>query len=121
MVSGNEGIHAESELVVKDCEGTWQEIREIIQKVQERQRKSHDQKRQPAPDYVTLEDVIQGRRKKADRVLLNRKNLRTKWPTENLDDKILNPLLSNARWGLRLMRLSCWKDGISILCSRLVC
>jgi len=29
MVSDNKGIHPDSVLVVKDCEGTWQEIREI--------------------------------------------------------------------------------------------
>jgi len=78
MVSDNKGIHPDSELMVKDWEGTWQEIRETIQRAQERQRKWHDQKRQPAPEYVTLEDVLHGRAKKADRVMLNRKNLRTK-------------------------------------------
>jgi len=26
IVSNNKGIHPDSELVVKDCEGTWQEI-----------------------------------------------------------------------------------------------
>jgi len=60
IVSDNKGIHPDSELVVKDWEGTWQEIQETIQPAQERQQKWHDQKRQPAPEYVTLEDVIQG-------------------------------------------------------------
>jgi len=68
IVSDNKGIHPDSELVMKDWEGTWQEIRETIHQAQERRRKWHDQKRQPAPEYVTLEDVIQGRAKKADRV-----------------------------------------------------
>jgi len=57
IVLDNKGIHPDSELVVKDWEGTWQEIRETIKQAQERQRKWHDQKRQPAPEYVTLEDV----------------------------------------------------------------
>ena len=77
MVSDNKGIHPDSELMVKDWEGTWQEIRETIQRVQERQRKWHDQKSQPAPVYVTLEDVLHGWAKKADRVMLNCTNLRT--------------------------------------------
>jgi len=50
MVSHNQGIHPDSELVVKDWEGTWQEIRETLQRAQERQRKCHDQKRQPSPE-----------------------------------------------------------------------
>jgi len=78
MVSDNQGIHPESELVVKHWEGTWQEIRATLQRAQERQRQWHDQKRQPSPEYVTLEDVSQGRAKKADRVMLNRKSIRTK-------------------------------------------
>ena len=61
---------------MKDWEGTWQEIRETIQQAQERQRKWHDQKTKPAPEYVTLEDVTLGPAKKADRVRLNCKNLR---------------------------------------------
>jgi len=91
IVSDNEGIHPDSELVVTEWEGTWHEIRETIQKVQERQRKWHEQKRQPAPEYVTLEDVIQGRAKKADRVMLYHKNLRTKRPMEKLDYKMFGP------------------------------
>jgi len=87
IVSDNKEIHPDSELVVKDWEGTWQEIRETIQPALERQRKWHDQKRQPGLEYVTLEDVIQGRAKKADRVMLNRKNLRTKRPMETLDHR----------------------------------
>jgi len=41
-VSDNKGIHPDSELVVKDWEGTWQEIREKTKQAQERQRKWHD-------------------------------------------------------------------------------
>ena len=33
MVLDNNGIHPESELVVKDCEGRWQKIRETIEQV----------------------------------------------------------------------------------------
>jgi len=39
IVSDNKGIHPDSELVVKDWEGTWQEIQETIKQAQERQRK----------------------------------------------------------------------------------
>jgi len=56
-VSDNKGSHPDSELVVKDWEGMWQEIRETIKQAQERQRKWYDEKRLPAPEYVTLEDV----------------------------------------------------------------
>jgi len=91
MLSHNKGIHPDSELIVKDWEGTCKEIRERIQRAQERQRKWHDQRREPAPEYVTLEDVLHGRAKKADRVMLNSKNLRTKRPMEKLDHKMLGP------------------------------
>jgi len=37
IVSDHKGIHPDSKLVVKPWEGTWQEIRETIQQVQERQ------------------------------------------------------------------------------------
>ena len=57
------------------------------------QRKWQDQKRQPAPDYVTLEDVLQGRAKKADRVMLNRKNIRTKRPMEKPDHRMFGPFV----------------------------
>ena len=43
IVSDNKGIHPDSELVVKDWEGTWQEIRATIQQAQKRQQKWHDQ------------------------------------------------------------------------------
>jgi len=52
IVSDNKGIHPDSEHVVQDWEGTWQEIRETIQQEQERQGKLYYQKRQPAPEYV---------------------------------------------------------------------
>ena len=70
-VSENQGIDPNSQLLVKDWECIWQEVRETLRRAQERQRKWHDQKRQPAPDYVTLEDVLQRRAKKAKRVMLS--------------------------------------------------
>jgi len=100
-VSDNQGIHPDSELVVKDWEGTWHEIRETIKQAQERQRKCHDQKREPAPEYVTLEDVSKGRAKKADRVMLNWKNLRTKRPMEKLDHKMFGPFVVKRKVGSR--------------------
>jgi len=101
MVSDNKGIHPDIELMVKDWEGTWQEIRETIQREQERQRKWYDQKRQRAPEYVTLEDVLHGRAKKADRVMLNCKTLRTKRPMEKLDHKMLGPFVVLRKIGSR--------------------
>jgi len=101
IVSDNKGIHPDSELVVKNWEGTWQEIRETIQQAQESQRKWHNQKRQPAPEYVTLEDVTQGRAKKVDRVMLNCKNLRTKRPMEKLDNKMFGPFVVKRKVGSR--------------------
>jgi len=86
---------------VKDWEGTWQEIQGTIQQAQERQRKRRDQKRQPAPEYVTLEDVTQGRAKNADRVILNRKNLCTKRPVENLEHKMFGPCVVKHKVGSR--------------------
>jgi len=105
MVSDNQGIHPDSELVVKDLERTWQEIRETLQREQERQRKWDDQKRQPSPEYITLEDVSQGRAKKADRVMLNRKNLRTRRPVEKLDHKIFGPFVIKQKIGSRAYEL----------------
>jgi len=40
-----------------------------------------------------LEDVLYGRAKTVDRVMLNLKNLRTKWPIEKLEHKMLIPLV----------------------------
>jgi len=42
IVSDNQGIHPDRELVVKDWEGTWQEIQETLQQAHERQRKWQD-------------------------------------------------------------------------------
>ena len=104
-MSENQGIHPNSELLVKDWEGIWQEVRETLQRAQERQRKWHDQKRQPAPDYVTLEDVLQGRAKKADRVMLNRKNIRTKRPMEKLDHHMFGPFVVKRKISSRAYEL----------------
>jgi len=101
MVSDNHGIHPHCELVVKDWEGTWQEIREILQRVQERQRKWDDQKRQPSPAYITREDVSQGRAKKADRVMLNRIKIRTKRSIEKLEHKMFGPFVVKRKIGSR--------------------
>jgi len=99
MVSDNQGIHQDSELVVKDWEGTWQEIRETLQRAQERQREWQDQKRQPSPEYVTLEDISQGRAKTADRVMLNRKIICTKRPMEKLDHNMYGPFVVKRKIG----------------------
>ena len=96
-MSYNKEIHPDSELVVKHWEGTWQEIPETIQPAQERQLKYCDQKREPAPEHVTFEDVIQGRVKKADSVMLNRKNLCSKYRMEKLYNKMFGPLFSNLK------------------------
>jgi len=101
IVSDNKGIQPVSKLVVKDWEGKWQEIPESIPQAKERQWKSHDQKRQPSPEYVTLEDVIQGRAKKGDRVMLNYKNLRTQRPMEKLDHKMFGPFFVKCKAGSR--------------------
>src|SRR5205807_9526608 len=79
--------------MVKDWEGTWTEIQDTLRRAQERQRKWHDQKRLPAPEYTTLEDVTQDRAKKADRVMLNRKNIRTRRPMEKLDHQMFEPFV----------------------------
>jgi len=57
--------------------------------------------RQPAPEYVTLEDVIQGRAKNADRVMLKCKNLRTKRPMEKLDHKMFGTFVIKRKVGSR--------------------
>jgi len=64
-----------------------------------------DQKRQPSPEYVTLEDVSQGRAKKAHRVRLNRKNIRTKRPMEKLDHKMFGPFVVKRKIGSRAYEL----------------
>ena len=105
IVSESQGVHPDSELVVKDWEGTWQEVRETLLKAQERQRKWHDQKRQPAPEYATLEDVKRGTAIKADRVMLDRKNIRTKRPSEKLDHKMFGPFVIKRKVGNRAYEL----------------
>jgi len=105
MVLDNQGIHPHRELIVKDWEGTRQEIRETLQRAQERQRTWQDQKRQPSPEYVTREEVSQGRAKKADRVMLNRKNIRTKRPMEKLDHKMFGPFVVKRKIGSRAYKL----------------
>jgi len=72
-----------------------------MKQAQERQRKWHDQKRQLAPEYVTLGDVIQGRTKEADRVMLNCKNLRTQRPMEKQDHKMFGPFVVKRKVGSR--------------------
>jgi len=101
IVSDNQGIHADSQRVVKAWEGTWQEIWETLQQVQERQRKLHHQKRQPASEDFRLEDVRQGRAKNADRVVLNRKNIVTKRPMEKLDEKRFGTFVVKRKIGSR--------------------
>jgi len=101
MVSDNKGIHPDSELRVKDWEDIWQEIQEKIQRAQERKRKWQYQKRQQAPEYVTLVDVLHRRAKKADRVMLILKNLRKKRPMEKLDHKMLGPFVVLGKIGSR--------------------
>ena len=71
----------------------WQELRETLGKAQARQWKWYDKKHLPAPEYNTLEDVATGRAKVADKVMLNRHNIKTKRPTEKLDHKYFGPLL----------------------------
>jgi len=105
IVSDIQGIHADSELVVQDYEGTWQEIRATLQRTQESKRKWNDHKRQPSPEYVTLEDVSQGRAKKADRVMLNRNNIRRKRPMEKVDHKMFGPFVVKRKIGSRACEL----------------
>ena len=104
-VSENQEIHPASELVVKHWEEIWQEIRGTLQRARERQRKWHDQKRQPFPEYGRLEDVSQDRAKKADRVGLNRKNIRTKRPMGKPDNKMFGPFVVKRKIGSRAYEL----------------
>ena len=60
----------------------WKEMQENLEKAQECQRKRYDKKHLPAPEYNTLEDMAAGRAKVADKVMLNRHNIKTKRPTE---------------------------------------
>ena len=86
---------------MKDWEGTRQEIRGTIKQVLQREWKWDDQNKKPAPEYVTLEDGTQGRAKKADRVMLNRLNFRTKRPMEKLDHKMFGPFVVKRKVGSR--------------------
>jgi len=96
-----------------------QEIREPLQRAQERQSKWHDQKRQPSPEYVTVEDVGQGRAKKADRVMLNRKDICTKRHMEKLDHKMFGPFVVKRKIGSRACKLELparMNDPLSVQC-----
>ena len=101
IVPDSQSVHPSGELLVKDWEGTWQDVKETLQRAQQRQRKWHDQKRLPSPDYITLEDVQKGIAKKADRVMLNRKNIRTKRPMEKLDQQMFGPFVVKRKVGTR--------------------
>jgi len=74
-VSDRQGIHPISELLVRDWEGTWLDIRKTLQTVHTRKKKWHGQTRLPSLEYITLEDGLQGRAKKADRLMLDRKKI----------------------------------------------
>ena len=77
----------------------WQEMRENLEKAKTRQRKWYDKKHIPAPEYNTLEDVAAGRAKVADKVMLNRHNIKTKKPTEKLDHKYFGPCVIKRKVG----------------------
>jgi len=91
--------------IFQNWTSVWQEMRENLDRAQTRQRKWYDQKRLPAPEYNTLEDVAQGRAKVADKVMLNRQNIKTKRPTEKLDHKLFGPFVVKRKVGLRAYEL----------------
>jgi len=91
MVSDNKRIHLDSEHMVKDWEGTWQEIRQTIHQVQEWQ--WYDQKRQPGLKFAMLEDGLTGSGNITDRVIFNHKNRCTKSPMEIIDHMRLGPFI----------------------------
>ena len=68
-------------------------MRENLEKAQARQRRWYDKKHLPAPENNTLEDVAAGRAKVANKVMLNRHNIKTKRPTEKLDHKYFGPFV----------------------------
>ena len=68
-------------------------MREKLEKGQARHQKWYDQKHLPAPEYNTLEDVAAGRAKVADKIMLNRHNIKTNKPTEKLDHKYFGPFI----------------------------
>ena len=80
-------------------------MRENLEKAQARQRKWYDIKHLPAPEYNTLEDVAAGRAKVADKVMLNRHNIKTKRPTEKLDHKYFGPFVIKRKVGQRAYEL----------------
>ena len=71
----------------KGWTSVWQQMRENLERAQACQRKWHDKKHLPAPEYNTLEVVAAGRAKVADTVMLNRHNIKTKRPAKKLDHK----------------------------------
>lgn len=99
IVSDNQEILPDSKHVVKDWEGMWQEIQETLKQAQQRQRKWHDPKKQLSPAYVTLEDVSQGRAMKADGLMLNQRNLHTKWSMVKVDHKMFGPFVAKRKVG----------------------
>jgi hypothetical protein len=97
----NEG----SNTLYEGWKALWQQVRESLERAQARQRKWFDKKRQPAPEYSTLEDVAAGRAKVADKVMLNRQNIKTKRPTEKLDHKFFGPFVVKRKVGQRAYEL----------------
>jgi len=95
----------ESELLVTEWAAVWQDLKETLSRAQERQRKWHDKKRLPAPEFATEEDVQKGLAEKADKVMLNRKNIRTKRPMEKLDHKMFGPFTIKRKVGNRAYEL----------------
>jgi len=96
-----------------------QQICEPLQRAQERLSKWHDQKRQPSSEDVTLEDVGLGRAKKADRVMLNRKDLCTKRHMEKLDHKMFGQFVVKRKIGSRACELELparMNDPLSVQC-----
>ena len=72
-----------------------------MERAQARQRKWYDKKHLPAPEYNALEDVAAGRAKVADKVMLNRHDIKTKRPTEKLDHKWFRPFAGKQQVGQR--------------------
>ena len=62
----------------------WQEMRKNLEKAQARQQKWYGKKHLLAPEYNTLEDVARGRAKVADKVILNRHDIKTRDPMKSL-------------------------------------
>ena len=54
---------------------------------------------------MTLEDVLQGRAKRADRVMLNRKNICTKRPMDKLDHRMFGPFVVKRKISSRAYEL----------------